>query len=328
MAILFVGNTPADVGLLPGTVSVAAAGRDAAYSPSSVLCDYVNPTVAIPVNGGTSFWVHWREMMNTASNGAGTGQIPVFRCLDGGGATICDILKGVNDHDCLLRVFGSATVSGAEYIFSTDVAYTHDLKITVGPSAGTIVVEWYINGVLWSSVTATNSGTVKTQPRTFSFDRGSSLPGAALGANYSEFIVAVDEPTIGLRLATLQPTSAGDLTAWTGTVASLADSDGATGIQSIAAGQRFTSILSAYAGPSSPAGIRAVILKALAAESGLAPQQIDQIFRIATTNYDGSLVTPVPGVPLYREAVNDPNTGLPWHPAALAALQVGFRSGT
>lgn len=328
MAILFLGNTPADVGLAPGTASVAALGRDAAYCPSSILADFVNPTVAIPVNGGTSFWVHWREFFNTASNGNGTSGNICFRCLDGAGVVIFDLYKGVNDYDTLMRVYGSATVSSAEYIFVTNTFYTHDIKITVGPSAGTIVVEWYINEVLWASVTATNSGTVKTQPRTFSFERGSTLTAASPGCNFSEFIVAVDESTIGMRLATLEPTSAGALAAWTGTVASLADSDGATGIQSIAAGQRFTSILSAYAGPSDPAGIRSVTLKALAAESGLAPQQIDQIFRIATTNYDGTLVNPVPGVPLYREAVNDPSTGLPWLPAALAALEVGFRSGT
>lgn len=328
MPILFLGNTPADVGLSPGVASVAATGRDAAYSPSSLLCKNVNPSIAIPVHGGTSIWIHYRMFLNNCGTGNGVGSGPVLRLFDVASAVIMDIQKGTNDHDCTMRVYGSSTVSSAETIIMTDKEYIYDIKVTVGGSGGTIVVEWFINGALWASVTATNSGTVKTQPRTLSLEFPSQFSAGATGINYSEIIIAVDEPTIGMRLATLQPTSAGALAAWTGTVASLADSDGATGIQSVAAAQRFSSILSAYAGPSSPAGIRSVTLKALASQSGLAPQQIDQFFRIASTNYDSALVTPSPGVPLYREAVNDPATGLPWLVAALAALEIGFRSGT
>lgn len=328
MAILFVGNTPLDVGLPASVVSTAATGRDAAYSPSSLLCKSQNPVIPIPVNGGTEFWIHFRKFVNSAGTGNGTGSAAIYRCFDGSGNLIFDINKSVNTINGTLRVYGSATVSGPTYNHATDIEYTYDLRVVVGPSGGTITVDWFINGTLFCSVSATNSGTVKTQPRTFNMDLPSNLITAAVGINYSEMIVAVDESTIGMRLATLEPASAGAWAQWTGSVSSLADSNTGTGLEAIAAGHRFTSIFSAYAGPSSPAGIRGVYLKALAAQSGLPPSQIDQFVRIAATNYDGALQTPSPSVPIVREMTLNPDTGLPWAVAALAALEAGFRAGT
>lgn len=328
MAILFVGNTPLDVGLPASVVSTAATGRDAAYSPSSLLCKNQNPIIPIPVNGGTEFWVHFRKFLNNVSTGSGTVAGTIYRCFDGSGNLIFDINKSVNTISGTLRVYGSTTVSGPTYNHTTNTEYTYDLRVVVGPSGGTITVDWFINGTFFCSVSATNSGTVKTQPRSLNMELPSNLTGSATGINYSEMIVAVDESTIGMRLATLEPASAGAWAQWTGSVGSLADDDTGTGIEALAAGHRFTSIFSAYAGPSSPAGIRGVYLKALAAQSGLPPSQIDQFVRIAAINYDGALQTPSPSVPIVREMTLDPDTGLPWAVAALAALEAGFRAGT
>lgn len=326
MTVLFIGNTPVDVGVTAAQVSTLTLGRDPAYSPYSLLCDFINPTIAIPVDAGTSFWFHFRMYGNAISDGSGVGAGPIFRCVDGAGVQIFDVYKNTNGHDSYLRVNGSATVNGAVMTFVSANTYTMDFKVTVGGSGGTIVVEVYQNGVLVSAATATNSGTVKTQPRQFYIDFPSRVAGAALGFNFTEFLVTSDEPTIGARVATLDPSSAGFYAAMSGAVADLADFDSVTGVASNANGQRFNAVMSAYAGPANPAGVRGIFLKSNAAQSGGAPYKLNQGFRIGGVNYDGVAKTVVTGTPTVHEFVNNPATSAPWLAAALAALEVGLLS--
>ncbi len=324
MTILNLGNTPADFGLSASVVSTAAAGRDAAYSPSSMLCLNAAPIVNIPADAGTDYWFHWRLFWN-ASTGNSTGS--VLRISDAANSLICDMHRlSTNNFATQFRVYGSSVVSGTAFTFVNNTTYIMDLKLTVGASAGNIVAELYINGALHTSVTAVNSGTVKTKPRQLILAFADGLT-SAVGINYSEIIATVDESTIGARLATLEPASAGAFATMAGTVAALADADTATGVTSAAVAQRFNSVFSAYGGAATPASIRGVFLKSQASQAGAAaPTQLNQSIRISATNYDGAAQAIVPGVGNIHEWVNNPNTAAPWLVAALAAFEGGLLS--
>ncbi len=329
MTILNLGNTPVDFGLPASVVSTLATGRDAAYSPSSLLClASEHPVVNIPADAGTDYWFHWRFLWNNIGSAAAVAGLFGFRVLDAASALICDMSRASTTYVHTLRVFGSATVSGATFTFVNNTTYTMDLKVTVGASGANIVVELYINGALHTSVTAVNTGTVKTKPRRAILEFSSGLAAAATGINYTEIIAAVDESTIGARLATLEPTSAGAFATMAGTVASLADADTATGVTATAAAQRFNSVFSAYGGAASPT-VRGVFLKSQVSQSGAAaPTQLNQSIRISATNYDGAAQVIVPGVGNIHEWANNPNTAAPWLTAALAAFEGGLLSAT
>lgn len=325
MAILFIGNTPADLGQTPATLSTSATGRDSAYSPSSVLCPMGGSAIVdIPVNAGTDFWFHFRVHWNNVGSGNASGTGVGLRILDAVGLTICDHNKSSSsNYNHFLRVNGTTLVAnGTAHLFVTNTTYTVDIKLTVGAN---ITAELYINGVLHSTSTVANGGTVKGQPRRMILDYTQNLNSGSTGINYTEVIVAVDESTIGARLATLEPASAGAFSAWAGTQAALADADTASGVYATAAAQRFNSVFSAYGGAASPTSVRGLFLKSQARQAGaVAPTQLNQSIRIGGVNYDGAAQAILPGIATVHEWANDPATAAPWLTSAWAALEGGL----
>lgn len=326
MAIVNLGNNPSDFGLDPTTVSTSATGRDTNYSPSSILAPMrTSLSLGIPTTG-TDYWFHFRMYMNNVGTGSSSGTGAGFSVYDTNGVLIYQLAKtSSSNYSHFIRIFGSTTVTNATaLVLVNSGTYTLDVKLTVGGSGGSIVMELYLNGTLHSTSTATNSGTVKAQPRFATIDFAQNLNTGSTGVNYTEVIVATDESTVGARLATLEPSSAGAFSAMTGTVAALADSDTASGVYATAAAQRFNSIFSAYAGASSPSSIRGVFLKAKATAGAGSPNQLNQSIRISGTNYDGAAQSIVPGRSVLHEWANNPATSAPWLPAALAALEGGL----
>lgn len=328
MAVLFVGNTPADLALPASVIDTATTGRDTAYSPYSLRCSGHTPVINIPANGGTTFWFHFRAHFNNVSNGSGTASTSTILCYDANGNIIFDLIKNVNTYQSYLRLYASSLLnrSAQPFFLLNNITYFFDFEITVPASGGTMTARWYVNGALVNEIIGTNSGTVKTQPRQLVNNASLFLSNGSTGINMSEFIVTVDEPTLGMRLATLDPTSAGADAAWGGTLASLTDNDTGTGIVSLNPNERFSAIYSAYAGPSSPAGIRGLYLKAHPGLIAGGPTRLDQPVRISSAYYDGTAETVVSGEPLMRELTVNPATSAPWTPAAFAALEAGVRS--
>ena len=325
MAILFVGNTPADLGQPASALSTSASGRDSAYSPSSVLCaDGSGAVMNIPVNAGTDFWFHFRCFWDNVGDGSSSGPGIGLRITDAAGNVICDHNKtSGTSYNHFLRVLGTTTVqNGTGHLFASNNTYTVDIKLTVGAS---ITAELYINGALHSTSIVANGGTAKGQPRRLILDYAHSLNPGSTGVNYSEVIIAVDESTVGARLATLEPVSAGAFSAWTGTQAALADADTASGVFATAAAQRFNSVFSAYAGAAAPASVRGLFLKSQARQAGaVSPTQLNQSIRIGGVNYDGAAQAILPGVATMHEWANDPATSAPWLTTAWAALEGGL----
>lgn len=325
MAILFIGSTPADIGQPASALNTGATGRDSAYSPSSVLIGMGGSGIInIPVNAGTDFWFHFRCHWNNVGTGNASGTGVGLRIMDAVGNSICDHNKSSSsNYTHFLRVLGTTTVANATgHLFVNNTTYTVDIKLTVGAN---ITAELYINGALHSTSTVANGGTVKGQPRRMILDYTQNLNSSSTGIHYTEVIVAVDESTVGARLATLEPASAGAFSAWTGTQAALADADTASGVFATAAAQRFNSVFSAYAGPATPASVRGLFLKSQARQAGaVAPTQLNQSIRIGGVNYDGAAQAILPGIPTTHEWANDPATSAPWLTSAWAALEGGL----
>lgn len=326
MAILNLGNLPGDFGLPASALSTSATGRDSAYSPSSILCNFQNIIIPMDATAGTDFWFHWRHHMNNVGTGNSSGSGTVLRITDRNGNIVFDIQKTTTaSYTFAIRILGSTNVqSGTTFQLFNSTTYTFDLKLVIPASGGTLVAEWYINGTLHSTVSATNSGTVKVRPRNLINDMPSFINGGSTGINFSEIIVAEGESTIGARLATLEPSSAGNYAQWDGTIAALADGETASGISSRTVGHRFNSIMSAYGGAGSPATVRGLFLKANANQAGAsAPTQLNQSLRIGGVDYDGSAKAIVPGMGVIHEWANNPATSAPWATAAWAALEAG-----
>lgn len=75
-----------------------------------------------------------------------------------------------------------------------------------------------------------------------------------------------------------------------------------------------------------PTSIRGVYLKTFAQQSGVASTKLAHSLRIASTDYDVADQTISSGAPIMTEWVNNPNTGVTWVTAALAALEGGLKS--
>jgi hypothetical protein len=257
-------------------------------------------------------------------NGVSSGSI--LSIYDGASNKIFDFFKATNIYDMSPRLYGATTSVGASYPIITGFTYYVDIALTIPGSGGTMVVEIFINGVSIGTLTATNTGTVKGQPRQMQITFANLLDVVATGINFSEFIATVDESTIGLRLATFEPSSAGSETNWIGTTASIADVDSGSGISTINANDRFTSIFTAYGGPTSPAGFRGLFLKATPGSSSGGPTQLDQHVKISSTDYDGTPATVVTGIPQMREMALNPATSGQWDIGSFAALEAGVRA--
>lgn len=83
--------------------------------------------------------------------------------------------------------------------------------------------------------------------------------------------------------------------------------------------------LSAYAGPATSSGVRAVVNKLLASAGASGPTQMTPFIRHAATDVDGAVFTP--DGKIHMEVMDtNPQTTLGWDTADLAALEVGVKS--
>lgn len=168
------------------------------------------------------------------------------------------------------------------------------------------------------------TGTDDSTP-TLTFD--TTYNTSAIDWRYSEFIVTDNESTIGWRLATLEPNAAGTYTAWKGVPTNLAVLGDGLSISSDTAGEKESWTLSAYGGPATASGVRAVVNKFFAQAGAFPPTQIRPFIRHAATDVAG--ITFTPSGAFHMEVLdNNPQTTLTWDTADLATLEVGVESIT
>lgn len=327
MSILFVGNVAADFGA-SWSDSDSLTVRDAAYSPTAMFYNGQTDNdpgsagvVNLPANPTGDVWLHYRyRSPNTnISNSTVDGHFITFRAANGAQLARFDIL----DNGIRAEANGDTNVVGASTALSPNTIFTFDLRLVVGAN---ITLDLYQNGSLISSATAANAGG-KGVCRQIVFDMFDYSSNANGQFQLSEAIVTDEgESTIGWRLATFDPISAGFHTGWEGDFSSVSNPNDGRFLYAGAADLRESWIHSAYAGPSSPASIRAVVAKLAGDRGGTGPQNVAPFLRIGGADYDA------PSVPLdyrFRQLgvwSQNPATASAWTTAELAALEAGVRS--
>lgn len=324
MAILFVGSRAIDLGGA-STKSTSTNTFDATYSSESAQ-------ITAPFNGGSSgftiphalaasdtTWYHFYVKTGaymTNSNNDGYW----FTIYNDAGDELArwDILNGSG----FARVTGDTVVDGSNISLAENAFVTIDVKVVVGAD---VTMEIYMNGAIQSTATAANTGG-KLGPTSFVMQHEDMV--YTSGGDefwYSEFVITDNEPTINWRVATMTPAAQGTYDEWNGGYTDIINFGDGLSINSPTPNEKESWTLTAYSGPATSSGVRAVVNSFIAAAGDVGPSQITPFIRHAATDVDGSVFTPNGG--LHVEVLNNnPQTAAAWDTADLAALEVGVKS--
>lgn len=333
MAILFVGNTGADVGGQP-SIAVNATGRDAAYSPNSVsvvgpqgssagspemfVIEYLPPA-------GDTIWFHCRMAM-TGSPGGTLADGYLFRFKNANHQYVA--AYELNNGNTIAQVLGDTTVNSAEGTPTLSVTtFTLDLRLTVNNT--NIILDIYINGTLSATATAANNVGLKIMPYQILAEINGVGSGGSSGSRFwfTEMVVA-DVDTRGWRVACLEPNTTGTYTDWAGAITDIQGHDTASGIVSNTANQRFSYNPTAYGGAATPTEIVAVVSKVSSSNVGGAPSKLKHFLRIGGTDYESAQFNPATTPRNMAVWETNPATASPWVVADLSTFQTGFKSET
>lgn len=323
--ILFVGSAPEDLGgsTLPTTSTTYC--RDPDFTPvgSYVTGDFDNFGAGFIIDTATpsgDYWLHFRHATSANNGDYGNFADGYWLRLWSGTDLIAAI--GLTNDEYYLEGGGeSVEILRPAYL----TTYTFDIKCTQNGSTVTATV--YVNGILEGTISYSSAlGSVDR----VTFDHFDLIWNTtAKSWHYCEIVVTDGEPTLGWRIASLNPLADGAHTAWDGGVAGvLAAGDGQSiSVDAVDLKQSWT--LSAYAGPATSSGVRAVVNKFIGAQGGdvSGPANIIPFTRHTTTDEDGTSFGP-DGTQHLEVLDNDPNTAATWDTANLAAMQVGVKSAT
>jgi hypothetical protein len=295
---------------------------------SGVYCPGAPLFINLKTAAASVMWLHFRFISNGYNSTNATAGSTWFAFQDDVGNDIAGVYVSSTSNTLVARAIGDTTVTGATFNKIDATVYTFDVQLTVNST--NIIINLYSGGSLISSATAANSTGHKLMPKHVKFDHANVFRVTAnvnAYLSYSEFIVTDNENTIGWRVAALKPNAAGNYTTgWIGNYTKVADFDPATGCGTDTALNRMSWAPSAYGGVSSPTSIRGLFLKANAQVSGTGPQKLNQFLRIASTDYDGTDQTVIPGYQTVQEFANNPNTTVPWTTTDFASMEFGIKS--
>jgi hypothetical protein len=335
MAVLFMGIEAEDYGVTSGTIVKDNNNYfDANYARCSVgpnwdATSYLQGTLSA---ASASFWMTVRY-----GCGAHTAGYVPLSFQDGDNdrlrfKLVSTVSAGSTSDLAVYRVNGGTealvgTVAAAisPTSFTSNITAKLDFKV-IYSSTGS--VEVYHNGVLKGTVTGdlvgTSGSTALSSFRLKSMHDSSPI----YRVGYSEVVVATGS-TLGMRVKTLAPNAAGDLSAWTGTYQNVdevlaTDTDV---INSAVAAQEWSCNLTGLPAGSSGQKVRAIKIACEAAKGDSGPSAIglgvrtggstayqsDQACSLAYTSHTALLET-------------NPVTGQLWTTTELEALQIAFRS--
>lgn len=326
MAILGVWSLAEEFGFEASRNNSLAGSFDAAWCDSSIECgdNIQGPVIGVPSsNAGTDIWFHFDVYANgggivgSAADGiwwalhfsAGTGSWYVRANLTNGNI---EYAESINSN------FSGQTALAQNPTHFYLSRVTMDIRVRIN-SGGNDIVDIYHNGSLFGTLSRATRASRVNSLDLRNFDTESSV-------FYSQLILA-DESTLGMKHARMQPDSAGAHTAFDGDFNSVLTPFDGQAISGNTIGDRESWNLEAYPGPASPAGIRSVLQTSYASLGGSAvPGGYEHFLRVGGTDYDGAKITPTPGEQGITEWTTNPDTGLSWDTADLAALIAGVEA--
>jgi hypothetical protein len=326
MSILFAGNHAHLLGL-DAYHSTAATGRDAAYTDAQVELPQVGEhAIGFSLNlSQTSFpdiWLHCR-MHATQSADFGNNALIFYVSDNAQSVNAWYVEKHITNSSYQYRTSADGTgISSGQY-WGAVSATTYTFDFRANRSGSNMTAEFYVNGALVSSVSrAANSS---SQWVSASIRNGLGRRSSGSNPIYVSEIILATSSTIGKRVATLRPSSAGHYAEWSGSPGSVNDFDTTTGITASSTGLRQTRVHTA-----APAGTVEAVMP-VARMTPIHPARASRLMRIGGTDYlsDNPITPGGSNGPsnVWREFVTtNPATGQAWTTADLAALDAGFRS--
>ncbi|WHM52941.1 hypothetical protein [Sulfitobacter phage vB_SupP_AX] len=327
MAILGLFSKAEEVGLTATKNSTTSGTFDADWCDSAIKVAN-NQSFAIGVAGThTDLWFHFEcygdsaALAGASSDGTwltigmsseGTGNFFVeAHMLNGEIEYRASRYSNFTNSNVLTTVFHPASLNRATFDFN--------IRINDG---GTDYCDVYHNGVLFGTLTQSNTDTGAVSVNSITLENND----VNCNMHYSQIIIA-DESTLGMKIARMDPDSAGSHSAWTGDHTAIINPFDGLSILSDTNGERESWNLSAYPGPASPTGIRGVFQTSYASLGDSAvPGGFEHFLRVGGTDYDGAKIVPVPGTQHITEWANNPDTSSPWDTADLAALIAGVEA--
>ncbi len=320
MPILFASNDASDIA---GTSNVTTVGRfNASFVSSGIqspnafdqntvqmLISWTNPTTDGDV------WIHWDQINNGMSWDTLTDGYRA-RATDSSG----NVLIGINISNGTHQYQGAGTNMGPTYTGANGVIQSIDYHVNkVGT---TFITEVFVDGALFATRTFTDGS--RGLPSRIDFG-GFDLTRNTGTITLSQIMVSTTS-TLGRKLGVLNPASAGNYGQWSGDFAALSDYNPGTVAASTTAGQRVSSVMTAWGGATAGT-IEKMVLRQDGTSQGGAPTRVNQFVRIGTTDHDGTAVVMTDSVvPYYQEFLTNPSTTNPWLFTELATTQIGLLS--
>lgn len=263
--------------------------------------------------------ITWYHMMKIIDSQGSNEDGFLDRYYDAAGKEVAriEVLNG----EFAIMGLGTTNVT-SNYIAPPTTKTRWDIKIDL--SGSSLVVSLYVDGgaspTLEVTVPTSNTGN-PTQIHIISKD--------AEDCYTSELYVA-DYDTRNTRPVKQVPNATGNHSAWQGGFADLGDEKVGTGVVGNTAVDKLTMNLEAYPGPSSPAGIKEVVVKMVGAKGATGPSNIRPMVRISSTDYFEANLNPTQEVPLamYATWTQNPNTAAPWSVADLDTTEFGVEAVT
>lgn len=280
---------------------------------------------------GETMWFHCRLTINLASNknlNSGTC-LQFYDTAKTLVAELYTVSGGLS-----LRLFGNTTVvSDAvdRYFFTTATGYTtytFDIALTV--SATDLTMTLYMNGGLSHTITVSNTTAVRLK-----IDKIKTIWNKMYGTYsctfvMSEVIITENEPTIGWRLASLEPDAQGTYTQWIGDYTALDFNIYGAFMYAAETGLRESWEVTSYLGPTSGIAVRGVFMK-YTAQAGNAggPQSLAPMVVLGGTPYEVAAQTlPQVQEQFMCEWALNPATAAAWVAADFTGIEFGVRSNT
>lgn len=315
MAVLFVANKVADIqgsSLVPATE-----GFDASLMNEAIKTVHRDANVNFKLSSEVpEVWHHFRIKQNSTTPSQYYSS-EAYYLIDAGDRQVVRLVRGYNSYNLQLVVIGASTIEGVFHPINDDV--TVDVHVKV--DATNIEAHLFVGGVLLETITV-GKGT-RTGINRFTMSPSQFFLHCS-DVTLSEMMLLTTS-TLGLRLASLDVLSQGDLTGMVGDVMDLNTFGDGLGLVSNAANQRRSWNPSAYGGPARP--IAAVVQSMVAERAGGSPSVLAAFLRKDGLNYDG----PNKAIGSYTKTIQvwetNPMNGLPWDMDDLIGIQFGVKSG-
>jgi hypothetical protein len=330
MTILFAGTEEDATTRVSGvpTAETNAARRDANFVRAAHESLAASVSSQIDFEAQTDLWFHFDYVLIGAT-GAADGSM--FEFIDVGAAQVVVRLWS-QDASHYLEYWNGASFTRMTVplphnrLYYGDNYETVDIHIKLHDTLGEF--QFFVNNTL---VTEFTGDTLLYTPT----DNINQMKwrGVSNDYNTTSQIIVADEPTIGMKCATLYPTADGANIDFSGTYADIDESvvyDDATLASSTVANDISTYVVSDLSAIAQDYDVKAVVVSARMKASAGAPENAQMALRTNSTNYFGGTLSGLSAsfAPLQEIWETNPDTAAVWTVSEVQALEGGVKSIT